>query len=157
MGFADVYSFSNGRQRSSHVLNVFRLRGWSKCGHPLKLANLPITSSRHATWRVRMMHVNHLQPRPPAQGILNHSMRFARWSKLMVLSFASSTPMLFQMPTATLSSPILKSTTLSEWDINISPSLNSTSHLVFDSVGSSLQHWTNTRYRNGMLRSNSYT
>ena len=27
MGFADVYSFSNGRQRSSHVFDVFRLNG----------------------------------------------------------------------------------------------------------------------------------
>ena len=84
-------------------------------------------------------------------------MRFVRWTKLMVLSFTRIAQMLFQLPTGTLSSPILKSTTLGEWDFNISPSLNSTSHLVFDSVGSLLQHWTNTRYRNGILRSNSYT
>ena len=75
----------------------------------------------------------------------------------MDLSFTRIAEMLFQMPTATLSSPILESATLGEWDLNISPSLNSTSHLVFDSVGSLLQHWTNTRYRNGILCSNSYT
>ena len=40
---------------------------------------------------------------------------------------------------------------------DVSPSLNSTSHLIFDSVDSLLQHWTNTRYWNGILRSNSYT
>ena len=58
---------------------------------------------------------------------------------MMVLSFASSAQMLFQMPTATLSSFILKSTTLSEWDFNISLSLNPTSHLVFEPVGFFLQ------------------
>ena len=57
----------------------------------------------------------------------------------------------YRMPTVTPSPPIVKSTTLGEWDFNISPSLNSTSHLVFDSVGSLSQHWTNTRYRNGIL------
>lgn len=67
----------------------------------------------------------------------------------MVLSFTRITQVLLQMPMATLSSPIFKSTTLGEWDFDISPSLNSTSHLVFDSVGSLMQHWTNTRYRNG--------
>ena len=31
------------------------------------------------------------------------------------------------------------------------PSRNSTSHLIFDTVNSFLQHWTNTRYRNGEM------
>ena len=37
----------------------------------------------------------------------------------------------------------------SEWDFFEKPSQNSTSHLIFDTANSFLQHWTNTRYRNG--------
>ncbi|KAG6833117.1 hypothetical protein H0H87_011225 [Tephrocybe sp. NHM501043] len=35
------------------------------------------------------------------------------------------------------------------WDLNIPVGGNSTNHLVFDTVNSLLQHWPNTRYRNG--------
>ena len=35
------------------------------------------------------------------------------------------------------------------WDFFEKPSRDSTSHLIFDTVNSFLQHWTNTRYRNG--------
>ncbi|KAJ7621080.1 hypothetical protein FB45DRAFT_928277 [Roridomyces roridus] len=35
------------------------------------------------------------------------------------------------------------------WDLNVAPSINATGHLVFDTVSSFLQHWPNTRYRNG--------
>ncbi|KAK0203741.1 hypothetical protein DFS33DRAFT_1431675 [Desarmillaria ectypa] len=35
------------------------------------------------------------------------------------------------------------------WDFNVKPSVNSTSHLIFDTVSAFLQHWPNTRYRNG--------
>ena len=37
------------------------------------------------------------------------------------------------------------------WDLFEKPSQDSTSHLIFDTVNSLLQHWTNTRYRNGQI------
>ncbi|KAJ6546652.1 hypothetical protein DFH09DRAFT_1039894 [Mycena vulgaris] len=38
----------------------------------------------------------------------------------------------------------------SAWnDLDTQPNLNATSHLIFDTVNSLLQHWPNTRYRNG--------
>ncbi|KAH9481865.1 hypothetical protein JR316_0006395 [Psilocybe cubensis] len=40
--------------------------------------------------------------------------------------------------------------TESQWNFDDLPSVNSTSHLVFGTVDSLLQHWPNTRYRNGM-------
>lgn len=36
-----------------------------------------------------------------------------------------------------------------DWDLTKGPTKNSTHNLVFDTVGSFLQHWPNTRYRNG--------
>ncbi|GAW04050.1 protein [Lentinula edodes] len=36
-----------------------------------------------------------------------------------------------------------------QWDINVPPFENITGHLIFQSVSSLLQHWPNTRYRNG--------
>lgn len=38
------------------------------------------------------------------------------------------------------------------WDLNLEPNVNSTGHLIFDTVSAFLQHWPNTRYRNGMWR-----
>ncbi|KAJ7661249.1 hypothetical protein B0H17DRAFT_953668 [Mycena rosella] len=35
------------------------------------------------------------------------------------------------------------------WDLNAAPNVSATGHLVFDTVSSFLQHWPNTRYRNG--------
>ncbi|KAJ3906380.1 hypothetical protein F5879DRAFT_920684 [Lentinula edodes] len=35
------------------------------------------------------------------------------------------------------------------WDISIAPGENVTGHLVFETVNSLMQHWPNTRYRNG--------
>ncbi|KAJ7025557.1 hypothetical protein C8F04DRAFT_133512 [Mycena alexandri] len=35
------------------------------------------------------------------------------------------------------------------WNLNVKPNVNATGHLVFDTVSSFLQHWPNTRYRNG--------
>ncbi|KAJ4480252.1 hypothetical protein J3R30DRAFT_2600952 [Lentinula aciculospora] len=35
------------------------------------------------------------------------------------------------------------------WDINVAPGENTTGHLVFETVNSFMQHWPNTRYRNG--------
>jgi len=37
-----------------------------------------------------------------------------------------------------------------EWDFDIGPDVNTTSHLVFDTVSNLFQHWGNTRYRNGI-------
>ncbi|KAJ6507653.1 hypothetical protein DFH09DRAFT_276670 [Mycena vulgaris] len=38
----------------------------------------------------------------------------------------------------------------SSWnDLNARPDANATGHLIFDTVSSLLQHWPNTRYRNG--------
>jgi hypothetical protein len=38
----------------------------------------------------------------------------------------------------------------SDWNLDALPNVNETGHLVFDTVNSFLQHWPNTRYRNGM-------
>ncbi|KIY66205.1 hypothetical protein CYLTODRAFT_423645 [Cylindrobasidium torrendii FP15055 ss-10] len=35
------------------------------------------------------------------------------------------------------------------WDFDLEPNVNATGHLIFDNVASFLQHWPNTRYRNG--------
>jgi len=35
------------------------------------------------------------------------------------------------------------------WNLAKGPGINSTSNLVFETVNSLLQHWPNTRYRNG--------
>ncbi|KAJ7856705.1 hypothetical protein B0H14DRAFT_2752483 [Mycena olivaceomarginata] len=35
------------------------------------------------------------------------------------------------------------------WNLDVSPNINATGRLVFDTVSSFLQHWPNTRYRNG--------
>lgn len=37
-----------------------------------------------------------------------------------------------------------------EWDLNEIPDPDSTGHLIFDTAASLLQHWPNTRYRNGV-------
>ena len=37
------------------------------------------------------------------------------------------------------------------WNFSEKPSQDSTSHLIFDTVNSLLQRWTNTRYRNGQI------
>ncbi|CAK5274279.1 unnamed protein product [Mycena citricolor] len=37
----------------------------------------------------------------------------------------------------------------STWDFDVEPNPNATGQLVFDTVSSFLQHWPNTRYRNG--------
>jgi hypothetical protein len=71
------------------------------------------------------------------------------WSYLLILSCAAltrSVQITIQVPTPP---PNFKSTMPDIWDFNATPSLNSTSHLIFDTVGSLAQHWTNTRYRNG--------
>ncbi|KAF8903731.1 hypothetical protein CPB84DRAFT_1677756 [Gymnopilus junonius] len=36
-----------------------------------------------------------------------------------------------------------------QWDLNAGPPINSTSNFIFSTVSSFLQHWPNTRYRNG--------
>ena len=37
------------------------------------------------------------------------------------------------------------------WNFSEKPSPDSKSHIIFDNVNSFLQHWTNTRYRNGQI------
>jgi hypothetical protein len=54
--------------------------------------------------------------------------------------------------TAECSGSVLRpasTTTEDPWDLNVAPNINATKHLVFDTVSSFLQHWPNTRYRNG--------
>lgn len=78
-----------------------------------------------------------------------HFMGLIFWSHLVILSCAtltSSVQIPIQAPTTP---PNSKSTMPEIWDFNATPSLNSTNHLIFDTVGSLAQHWTNTRYRNG--------
>lgn len=36
-----------------------------------------------------------------------------------------------------------------DWSLARAPPANATGHLIFDTVRSLLQHWPNTRYRNG--------
>ncbi|KAJ7198832.1 hypothetical protein GGX14DRAFT_469051 [Mycena pura] len=38
---------------------------------------------------------------------------------------------------------------ISSWDLSVPPNVNATENLVFDTVSAFLQHWPNTRYRNG--------
>ncbi|KAG2079280.1 hypothetical protein BDR04DRAFT_1041191 [Suillus decipiens] len=38
---------------------------------------------------------------------------------------------------------------LGQWDLGQAPAVNATGHLVFATVNDLLQHWANTRYRNG--------
>jgi hypothetical protein len=38
---------------------------------------------------------------------------------------------------------------LEQWDLGEAPAANATGHLVFETANSLLQHWPNTRYRNG--------
>ncbi|KAJ7440943.1 hypothetical protein FB451DRAFT_1355500 [Mycena latifolia] len=45
-------------------------------------------------------------------------------------------------------SPDSESLTL-DWNLETTPDANWTGHLIFDTVSSLLQHWPNTRYRNG--------
>ena len=40
---------------------------------------------------------------------------------------------------------------LAEWKLDKPPNPNDTDHLVFETVHSLLQHWPNTRMRNGKL------
>ncbi|KAF9072589.1 hypothetical protein BDP27DRAFT_1320216 [Rhodocollybia butyracea] len=35
------------------------------------------------------------------------------------------------------------------WDISVPPSVNATGNLIFETINSLMQHWPNTRYRNG--------
>ncbi|KDR78702.1 hypothetical protein GALMADRAFT_1263513 [Galerina marginata CBS 339.88] len=47
------------------------------------------------------------------------------------------------------SPPVSATPSLARWNLADEPSVNSTSQLIFSTVGSLLQHWPNTRYRNG--------
>lgn len=93
----------------------------------------------------------HISIKITTQRKRERSMGLVPWSKLAVLLCAALTTVNgAQIPlTPPLSSHFLKSATPALWDFNVTPNLNSTSHLIFDTVASLSQHWTNTRYRNG--------
>ncbi|KAJ3813863.1 hypothetical protein F5876DRAFT_34179 [Lentinula aff. lateritia] len=58
---------------------------------------------------------------------------------------------LFKLPgsSAPSKNAIVFSTGEQQWDFDVPPAENITGHLIFQSVSSLLQHWPNTRYRNG--------
>ncbi|KAF9003165.1 hypothetical protein BDZ89DRAFT_967608 [Hymenopellis radicata] len=66
------------------------------------------------------------------------------WQYLLVLAdvlgSVRCTQFPFRIPAATAED---------DWDLNRTPNPNTTGHLIFDTVHSFLQHWPNTRYRNG--------
>ncbi|KAL1744342.1 hypothetical protein HDZ31DRAFT_82752 [Schizophyllum fasciatum] len=73
-------------------------------------------------------------------------MRPAFFVSLALLGVAGSIPTFEQEPLGALEdSPYSKK----EWDLEILPNENATGHLIFETVGSLLQHWPNTRMRNG--------
>jgi len=47
--------------------------------------------------------------------------------------------------------PISPPSNSEKWDFDRDPHENTTGNLIFDTVYSLLQHWPNTRYRNGAL------
>ena len=74
-------------------------------------------------------------------------MRVAIVASLALLAIASSIPALdMQEPLDTLAASAPPAV---EWDLEVLPNENATGHLVFETVGSLLQHWPNTRMRNG--------
>ncbi|KAL1762060.1 hypothetical protein FB107DRAFT_199818 [Schizophyllum commune] len=74
-------------------------------------------------------------------------MRVAIIVSLALLGIASSIPAPdTQEP---LDSVAASASPAVEWDLEALPNENATGHLVFETVGSLLQHWPNTRMRNG--------
>ena len=53
-------------------------------------------------------------------------------------------------PSRHIETAVSSSTLEQSWDLDALPDPDSTAHLVFDTVSSLLQHWPNTRYRNGV-------
>lgn len=75
-------------------------------------------------------------------------MRLTSWGLAISLSFAQA---------AHFPSKNVPIDTGSIWeDLAVRPDVNATGHLVFDTVISLLQHWPNTRYRNGTLRASGH-
>ncbi|KAH7910572.1 hypothetical protein BJ138DRAFT_1180191 [Hygrophoropsis aurantiaca] len=54
-----------------------------------------------------------------------------------------------QVPFASLRKPHLEIIQEANWGLDESPAINATGNLIFETVSSLLQHWPNTRYRNG--------
>ena len=71
--------------------------------------------------------------------------RFTSWRGLGLLTF------LLRFVDARCEQAVLTKPQVSkeDWDLTKEPAKNLTDNLVFDTVGSFLQHWPNTRYRNG--------
>ncbi|TFK68719.1 hypothetical protein BDN72DRAFT_888457 [Pluteus cervinus] len=81
--------------------------------------------------------------------------RAAPLASLVLLGLSTSAlgaqiPLLSSSPIAmpTRTGPLIE-VDVGRWNLSVGPSVDSTSHLVFDTVASLLQHWPNTRYRNG--------
>ncbi|TFK69314.1 hypothetical protein BDN72DRAFT_840683 [Pluteus cervinus] len=64
------------------------------------------------------------------------------------ISLGAQIPLCGWLPTPTTHGPLLEPDA-GRWNLSVGPNVDSTSHLVFDTVASLLQHWPNTRYRNG--------
>ncbi|KAH7884545.1 hypothetical protein F5I97DRAFT_1469050 [Phlebopus sp. FC_14] len=69
------------------------------------------------------------------------------WALLISQVSAAQMPLIFGPagPVNSLKSPFL----MSEWNLDEPPNANATGNLIFETVGSLLQRWPNTRMRNG--------
>ncbi|KAF8218276.1 hypothetical protein K438DRAFT_22782 [Mycena galopus ATCC 62051] len=75
--------------------------------------------------------------------ISQHNMRQTTWAGVFLALLAPFVAGASQVPFH------VHSTKEDLWNLGVSPNINNTGHLVFDTVSSFLQHWPNTRYRNG--------
>ncbi|KDR78701.1 hypothetical protein GALMADRAFT_223955 [Galerina marginata CBS 339.88] len=73
---------------------------------------------------------------------------FLAWAALVLGPFFANaaTP---KWQTVFKNTAVTETPNLSQWDLTEEPSINSTSQLIFSTVNSLLQHWPNSRYRNG--------
>ena len=73
----------------------------------------------------------------------------AMWFVVASLYALQGTCQITQVPLAPQTGPIDHNNTLLNWRLDEPPNVNSTGHLVFETVNSLLQHWPNTRMRTG--------
>ena len=74
---------------------------------------------------------------------------FSLTASLLAPVLAVQVPLEFSYPWQDKHSAIFSDTDPTEWNLDKSPNPNNTDHLVFETVYSLLQHWPNTRMRNG--------
>ena len=74
---------------------------------------------------------------------------FSLTASLLAPVLAVQVPLKSSYPWQDKHSAILSDTDPTEWNLDKSPNPNNTDHLVFETVYSLLQHWPNTRMRNG--------